>query len=71
MQKGTEEIRKAMEESEGISAEVVNGIGEIEKGAKEILQSLVEINKLTTESRERMEELHHTVDLFKTNEKVT
>jgi hypothetical protein len=50
---------------------VVNGIGEIEKGAKEILQSLVEINKLTTESRERMEELHHTVDLFKTNEKVT
>ena len=66
MQQGTEEIRKAMEESEGISAEVVNGIGEIEKGAKEILQSLVEISKLTNESRERMEELHSTVDLFKT-----
>ena len=68
MEAGTREIETAMKNSEEISSGVVNGISEIDKGAKEILESLMEISRLTAESRERMEELHSTVDLFKTGD---
>lgn len=68
MEERTLEIENAMKNSEEISSGVVNGISEIDKGAKEILESLVEISRLTAESRDRMEELHTTVELFKTKE---
>jgi methyl-accepting chemotaxis protein len=66
MEIGTKKIEQAMKDSEGISSGVVGGISEIDQGAKEILKSLVEISRLTDESRERMEELHQAVDSFKT-----
>jgi len=67
MRRNSGEIEAAMKNAEEISGGVVNGIGEIDLGAKEILTSIMEINRIAQESRERMEELNTAVDSFKTS----
>jgi len=67
MRRNSGEIEAAMKNAEEISGGVVNGIGEIDLGAKEILTSIMEINRIAQESRERMEELNTAVNSFKTS----
>ena len=68
MNRGTKDVQKAALESRNISAEVVGGMNEIEKGSKEILTAIVEMTKITETTRERMEDLHEKVETFKVGE---
>lgn len=67
MNSGTEAIRKAAIDSRDVSAEVLGGISEIEKGSKEILSTIVEMAKIADTTRERMEVLRMTVNTFTTS----
>ncbi len=67
MNSGTEAIRKAAIDSRDVSAEVLGGINEIEKGSKEILSTIVEMAKVADATRERMEVLRATVNTFNTS----
>ncbi|GAB4368977.1 MAG: hypothetical protein Kow009_05670 [Spirochaetales bacterium] len=69
MNSGTEAIRKAAIDSRDVSAEVLGGINEIEKGSKEILATILEMAKIADATRERMEDLRTTVDTFHTSSK--
>lgn len=61
----TNQISVAMTEAEGLSRTIAQGMQEIDHGAKEILQSLMEIARLSDESRERMEALAERVGTFR------
>ncbi|MBP7494374.1 MAG: hypothetical protein KA771_02680 [Spirochaetales bacterium] len=66
MNSGTEAIRQAAVDSRNVSAEVLGGMNEIEKGSKEILSAIVEMSKVAEITRERMEVLRATVNTFNT-----
>jgi hypothetical protein len=71
MNGGNEAIRKAAIDSRDVSAEVLGGINEIEKGSKEILATIVEMAKIADATRERMEVLRMTVNTFHTSVQTT
>ncbi len=55
----------AMRNIQGISEEAVGGITEIDSGSKEILQSVVHVDEISSRSRERMAELEKAMSQFK------
>ncbi len=59
-------IREAMESADGLSEEMSNGINEIDRGAKEILNALNDISQLSVTNKERMERLEELVSQFTT-----
>ncbi len=69
MQSGSDQIRKAMEEADTLSGEVVNGVGEIDLGAKEILQSMVSTNEISIENREQVRRLEELLRTFRAAER--
>ncbi len=60
-------IRGAMESMDGLSQEMSNAIGEIDSGAKEILEALNEISSLSLTNKERMERLDEILSQFTTS----
>jgi methyl-accepting chemotaxis protein len=53
-----------MRGSQEISSHVVRGITEIDSAAKEILNTLLDINRTAEENRIKMDELGSTVETF-------
>ncbi|HUX13060.1 MAG TPA: methyl-accepting chemotaxis protein [Spirochaetia bacterium] len=62
------DITHAMEGSRTVSSGVVNDVGEIERGAEEIVHSMEHISEVSEESRVRMDELHELVETYRTRE---
>lgn len=58
------EIAEAMHGSQDISSSVVRGITEIDAAAKEILNTLLDINRTAEENRVKMDDLGSTVETF-------
>ncbi len=64
MARRSDEIRGAMESAATVSAEVTNGVSEIQRGAHEILESMVVTNNTSNQNRERMQEVQQLLDTF-------
>lgn len=58
-------IQDAMENIQAISDETLGGITEIDAGSKEILESVVHVEEISTQSRERAAELESALSGFK------
>ncbi len=65
MQSGSNEIRSAMEHAAEVSTDVANGVGEIDLGAKEILESMVSTNNMSIKNREQLEHLEELLRSFR------
>ncbi len=61
----TDQINSAMGDAANMSSSIVNGIREIDTGAKEILTAITDISRLSDENRERMESLSELVSRFR------
>jgi methyl-accepting chemotaxis protein len=61
----TDQINSAMGDAANMSSSIVNGIREIDTGAKEILTAVTDISRLSDENRERMEALSELVSRFR------
>ena len=67
IKKNSGTVREAMTSAENLSSEMGNGISEIHRGAKEILNSLNDISKISDVNREYMERLSQLVEEFNTS----
>ena len=65
MQSGSNEIRSAMEHAAEVSSDVSNGVGEIDLGAKEILESMVNTNNMSIKNREQVQRLEELLRSFR------
>jgi methyl-accepting chemotaxis protein len=61
------EINTAMVSTTNLSNEVTQGMDEIKTGTKEILSSVTEINKMSDDSRTRMDDLDSLLKTYQTN----
>lgn len=59
-------MRQAMTSADELSSEMGNGLSEIDRGAKEILEAMHEIAHISDQNRERMDELEALVGEFTT-----
>ncbi len=60
-------IQDAMENIQSISDEALAGITEIDNGSREILESVVNVNEISVQSRERIAELESALAGFQTD----
>lgn len=59
------DTRQAMENITNVSSELSGAVDEIQRGSREILDSMVSGNETATESRRRMQEVQQLLDTFR------
>ena len=64
----TEEIKSTIHDASSVSRDVLNGVGEIESGTREILEGVTSTTQVSAQNRERMQQLTHLLDEFRTRD---